>query len=474
MNKKDLLGKFAVFSTGNPGLESLVCEASDPIIINRLLLLDAQPLTKVQLNQLLGLAHEIGVSDAFFSFYWSAALPATYDPKKIKGYDVSYHTVDCIISVDHLIWGLTRIYIDGLLHFGSVRMFFRSFAPRGYEELKALSLSGQFDTDAVKRRGPPLPFNKIPRDDRYLISEMACKSYGPEPMVAGELKAALMDAYKNHVARGGGTVLVRELLDGAYVKGKYISQNQMMFSAEEILEVVISSEDDIDRKYKDIAAKFLGARGAALENTKKYLSLVNDLDVYVATSMRSRNDFRRMSDECDKIFSDKRLIDLHLRYFDPTISAADGHQDKGIIECLMVKCAKVLVYCAGEKESYGKDAEASMALSLGKPVIFLCESEARAKFYREVHPLARLINFNTGVSVGAMISGKFEDVCELLSRIFRNQMVYALEQPKSGYLVLKECLTDSVVRLQTNDRLLTEAFWNYYRSSSKTYHPSPN
>jgi hypothetical protein len=64
----------------------------------------------------------------------------------------------------------------------------------------------------------------------------------------------------------------------------------------------------------------------------------------------------------------------YLRYFDPTLSAAGGHEDKGLIECLMVKCAKLLVSCAGDKESYGKDAEAAMALSLGKPVDLLLRS----------------------------------------------------------------------------------------------------
>jgi hypothetical protein len=42
-----------------------------------------------------------------------------------------------------------------------------------------------------------------------------------------------------------------------------------------------------------------------------------------------------------------------------------------------------------DKESYGKDAEAAMALSLGKPVIFLCDAQTKLEFFREVHPLSR-------------------------------------------------------------------------------------
>jgi hypothetical protein len=89
--------------------------------------------------------------------------------------------------------------------------------------------------------------------------------------------------------------------------------------------------------------------------------MVNELDVYVATSMRISQDFEQMAHICEQIFSAKDLQDFNLWYFDPTLCAARSHEDEGLTECLMVKCAKVLVYCAGEKESYGKDAEVAMA-----------------------------------------------------------------------------------------------------------------
>ena len=144
----------------------------------------------------------------------------------------------------------------------------------------------------------------------------------------------------------------------------------------------------------------------------------------------------------------QRLKSLNLRYFDPTLSAAQGHEDKGLIECLMVKCAKAFVYCAGERESYGKDAEAAMALSLGKPVIFYCNQERRRRFYWDVHPLSRLIEFETGVAVGAMVTDSVSDVSDLLRRMFENKMEYRLEHSKPGHLRLLGSTTGSVVRLQ--------------------------
>jgi hypothetical protein len=184
--------------------------------------------------------------------------------------------------------------------------------------------------------------------------------------------------------------------------------------------------------------------------------------------MRSRQQFRDMADACGVIFSHPAVAHLNIRYFDPTLSAACGHEDKGLIECLMVKCAKVLIYTAGERDSYGKDAEAAMALSLGKPVIFLCDEEGRRKFFSEIHPLSRLIDFQTGVAVGAMATASPEDVAMLLGRIFENRVDYRLERPKGGYFRLREGLTGATVRLQTNDRLLRETFWNCYHRAPRS------
>jgi hypothetical protein len=238
--------------------------------------------------------------------------------------------------------------------------------------------------------------------------------------------------------------------------------DQLSFSLDEVLDREIQSEDEIANAIEPIREKFESARERALNNTKLYLSMISDLDIYVATSMRRREDFRAMADFCNEIFQDDKLRDLKLRYFDPTRSAAVGHEDKGLIECLMVKCAKLLVHNAGTSDSFGKDVEAAMALSLGKPVIFFCDLDTRHRFYRDVHPLSRLIEFNTGVAVGAIVTDNRQHVTELISRIFRNEMDLELQKKSDNYFLLRERLTDSTIRLQTNDSLLRETFWNYY------------
>ena len=191
---------------------------------------------------------------------------------------------------------------------------------------------------------------------------MACKSFGDDSESESIIRQALKEAYEEHRRKGGGSVTFDQLLSGELPDTYSDRQGEFMLSMDDVLEESIASDEDFDSKFGSVSDKFFTARNAALNNTQQYLSIVNDLDVYVATSMRTRDNFRDMARFCDEVFSDANLADLHLRYFDPTLSAALGHQDKGLIECLMVKCAKILVYCAGDRESYGKDAEAAMAV----------------------------------------------------------------------------------------------------------------
>jgi hypothetical protein len=467
-SKEAILTEFELFTLGTGGIGSWLGPDTDPEVFERLGTLPHTALTKVQLNQLLVLGREAPVSDGFFRYYFLEAPPLhPYNVKHVPGFETQWLDGDAIRSLAHLRWGLYRLFTDGLIWFGNVRTAFRQLRDMTETELRGLFQTRRFDTEQIKKRGPALPLKEIAKDDRYLISEMACKSYGDGSSSASQLREALVAAYKTHLERGGGPVKVKDLLGKEALAAQHAPlQYQLSFSADDILEETISSEAELEQKYGNIASKFVTARDRALQNTRYYLSMVSDLDVYVATSMRNRKDFRDMAIACDTIFGARRLAELNLRYFDPTMSAASGHEDKGLIECLMVKCAKVLVYCAGEKESYGKDAEAAMALSLGKPVIFYCTESQKSSFYKEVHPLSRLIEFKTGVPVGAMVTDKLEEVSELLVRLFENDMRFRLEHVKRGYLRLREELTGSVVRLQTSDQLLAETFWNHYHQKT--------
>lgn len=469
LERSAIVKKFELFSVSTGGIGRWITAHTDPAVLDRLSTIDTDPLSAVQFNQLLVLGHEAPAGDAFFRYYWLEQPDKhPYDVTKLEGFSDDWLQHDAIASLDHLKWGLYRLYVDGLLYFGNVRTAYRELRELTSEQLRVFFEAQCLDTNAIKRRGPPLSLRKIAKDNRYLISEMACKSYGdPTASTSLDLREVLLAAYQAHHAAGQTAPTIRELLENRIPQEHKTRQQEFLFSADEVLDETVSSLEELKAKFDAVAEQFSEARNSALENTHLYLSMLSDLDVYMATSMRSRADFRAMADSCERIFADSKLKNMNLRYFDPTLSAAGGHEDKGLIECLMVKCAKILVYSAGEKESYGKDAEAAMALSLGKPVIFYCDQSQRSRFYREVHPLSRLIEFETGIVVGAIVTDNLEDVPELIRRIFENEMEYYLEKSASGSLRLKEKLTDSVVRLQTSDRLLNATFWNHYHRTQK-------
>lgn len=445
-------------------LQKSICNFVTEIAPNELFELlkqiDSRPLSKVQLDQLLILHQQKNVSDDFFRYYWLEIPVAPL-------YEVEKPTFEldtkCIASVKQLKWGFKRLFIDCLLMFGNIQ--------RGYDALSRLNegqLKQQFekfkiDTEQIKERGRTLEFETIDKEDRYLISEMACKTFATTKNQE-EFVQFVVDSYKNAIAQGIKRPLFKDILSGKY-NLKKPEAVQLGFFQDDTDTYEVGSIKEAEDKARDLANRFWVAHQKALSNTDRYLSLCNDLDVYVATSMRIKDNFIEMASFCDSVFAMLKDRGLTLRYFDPTISAAESHEDKGLIECLMVKSARILVYASGDRDSYGKDAEAAMALSLGKPTIFYCpEEHKKNKFFRDVHPLSRLVNFQTGVAGGVVVCTTAKEVADMLERIVENRMRYDLVQKDNspGYYLLKEHFTQSVVRVQTNDTLLSNAFWNHY------------
>lgn len=437
------------------------------IILKALSEMERTPIGLTRFNQMLHLMHEAGVSEGFFRFYFLSRpkehpyLVAEMTPR------LTALSKDGISGSDQLEWGWKRFIQDALLRFGNIRAAFVALRTMSYDEVQGFFSQGRFDTERMRRRERMLDLQPIAVDDRHLIAELAVKAY--ESNADGGSAPIEEELFKAYKKKGGGRISILELVnEDQQAKEDGKSQGLLDFLSQDVIDDHIENEAEIKTKIGNATRRFQNAREAALENTRLYLSIANELDVYVATSMRGRKDFRDMARDCKKIFDTQEIKGLNLRYFDPTMSASNVTEDKGLVECLMVKCAKVLVYFAGKKDSYGKDTEAAMALSLGKPVIIVCPGDASGKdregFFRDIHPLSRLIEFESGVACGAIVTQDLSKATQVLSRIFRNAQEYDLEHDGGGYFRLREHLTQSVVRLQTSDPMIRETFWNYYHA----------
>jgi hypothetical protein len=106
----------------------------------------------------------------------------------------------------------------------------------------------------------------------------------------------------------------------------------------------------------------------AHQNHEAYL-VSDHLDVYVATSMRERHEYAVVSRLTREIFSHPDIVDLRLRWFDPTQAYCKDRIDKGLAEALMLRRASCTIYFAQESDTLGKDSELASTLAQGKPVI---------------------------------------------------------------------------------------------------------
>lgn len=431
--------------------------------------LDQGSLSWARLNQILHRCSQAGMSEGFFRYYF-LEVPEHHPYSVDLVFDANSYCppqdADEIQSIRQLQWGLRRFVYDAMLYWGNFREAYRDLRQRDLAEIQEMFAKKRVDAGRLIRRGKVAEPKQINRDSRYLISELACKTYeaAPTPEDTQHVKLALQ-AFAGLLA-GGDEVTPARLRQRTEEIAKGAGQLALFELMYEDAPSVIRSQQEVIALYSGQWRAFQDARRDALENTRVYLSICNDLDVYVATSMRSRQDFREMAGTCERIFGSPALSKYNVRYFDPTLSAAGYHEDKGIIECLMVKTSKVFLYFTQHKESLGKVSEYAMALSLGKPVIVLCPDDARGKelytFYREAHPLMRLVEFGTGTVNGAMVTQSVDDVIKLLDRIFSNRMEYdmARKDGTDAYYLLKERLTGTSVRVITDDSLLTETFWN--------------
>ena len=192
MDRDKVIEKFADLSFGSEqGLGTWLSESAHPLVLERLKQIETEPLTKVQLNQLLVVSQMASISDGFFRYYWREAPQHPYDVKSIGVFSAQWLDggENVIRGIDHLHWGLYRLYIDGLLYYGNVKAGFVSLRSLAHEQIAELFRRKRFDTNAIAARGPALPLNVIGRDDRYLISEMACKTFGELPLRQERLRS---------------------------------------------------------------------------------------------------------------------------------------------------------------------------------------------------------------------------------------------------------------------------------------------
>jgi hypothetical protein len=219
-------------------------------------------------------------------------------------------------------------------------------------------------------------------------------------------------------------------------------------------------------KIKDLAGSLRLRQTKAvqigLRNTHRYLTLPY-LDVYVATSMRTQQDFESQHRFIQQVFADPAVKGLKLRYFDPTLSYANDRITKGLVEMLMLRRALVTIYTASREDTLGKDSELAATLAQGKAVIAYVPHglDSKAELLRVDHPLGLQIDISTGVAHGIIVVRSPEDCAKMLRKVLLRETTFTIRHEKGNFL-LEETETKSVLRVVSDDPYLTHAFWTFF------------
>jgi len=218
----------------------------------------------------------------------------------------------------------------------------------------------------------------------------------------------------------------------------------------------------------DLRSRQQKAVEIGLRNTHRYLTLPY-LDVYVATSMRTQQDYENQHAFIQEVFTNSAVKDLKLRYFDPTLSYADDRITKGLVEMLMLRRSKVTIYTASHEDTLGKDSELAATLAQGKAVIAYVPPglDRKAELLRVDHPLGLQIDINTGVAHGIIVVRSPEHCAKMLRKVVLRERTFAIRHEKGNFL-LEETETHSVLRVVSDDPYLTHAFWTFFHHRDAT------
>jgi len=409
-------------------------------------------------NIILSTWREPPANDSFFSYYFGKRI------ETVKG----------------LIEGLRHFITDALWHFGDIRRAYAVF--RETDDIASYIKKHQFDVAKFEARMPWGLIQLIPPEDRGFLGYVS----GQRPFQQKEILTITEKILKELDERreeyeGLASAAIKKQLLERVSEGDLRKVNDVRdFEPFESLDLFSLNElnqnreavERLSAEVEQTIVKVRRLKKIGETNQVHYLRNIEMIDVYVATSMRDQREYVDMAEFVDQVFGSADIAPLHLRYFDPTLCYCDSRIDKGIIECLLVRTAKVTIYCAQEGDTFGKDSELAATLCQGKPAIVYvprdltdpergAKLDGRARVFQEFHPLGMQVGLQDGVARGVIVVRTPEQCSRILKEILCNSLEVDIRFEQHG-IVLRERETKSVLRVMTGWAELAHSFWSNF------------
>ena len=358
--------------------------------------------------------------------------------------------------------GVESFRIKAMLLYGNLHFAFKRLGTLAPDEFnREIKKTEPRSPTELETREPFDEMEEIPVADLGLLGYIS----GKQKIADLEMSLEMLELIQNEYEKAA-QILSKIGEEKQKKVSDTLSQYDVFFPISGLCDLTLQKLSPIVVKTQGIVASLRSRQKRAvsvgLKNTHRYLTLPY-LDVYVATSMRTQQDYANQHCFIEEVFNSPMLKGLHLRYFDPTISYAENRITKGLIEMLMLRRAKVTIYTASSEDTLGKDSELAATLAQGKPVIAYVPSglDSKADLLRVDHPLGLQIDIRTGVAHGIVVVRSPEDCAKMLRKVILRERTFEIQHEKGNFLLV-DTETKSVVRVVSDDPYLTHAFWTFF------------
>jgi hypothetical protein len=263
----------AAFGTDLPMLMLDLNEGSDIYVALAagLEALKSGSLSWARLNQIIHRCSEAGMSEGCFRYYFlEVPLSHPYAVERVVS-STSYTpppNLTEIKSLPHAQWGIRRFIFDAMLYWGNLRQAYRELRQLTFDQTVSLFAGKRVNDQRMLTRGKVAEPTPIPRDSRYLISEMACKTYEAKgPLRDSDHVRLALEGFRALRAAGAEVTPIslraktKEIAEGR-------KQQQLFDLMFEDAPNVLQSEEEVVALYDGQWAAFEKARVDALQNTR--------------------------------------------------------------------------------------------------------------------------------------------------------------------------------------------------------------
>lgn len=377
--------------------------------------------------------------------------------------------------------GVDRFRQIAILRFGNVKYAFKYLSAPSTNLADELGIHLPVDESEFERRhGPLIPIKTIPGNETYYLGYLIKRQLEArlQSNPDDEDARAQLAARESIVAQGKANheaYLASDHMD-VYVATSMRERHEYQFVSQ-IVQAVFTS-DDMQR---------LKVRW--FDPTQAYCEDRIDKGLAEALMLKRAACTLYLAQESDTLGKDSELASTLAQgkpviAFIPSVIAAEQSQyvdnllqtvslgSPGIHESgLVLQQLRVFKPDAAWTDSRVKgwvNDPATMDLSDAKQLLgdsIRKHYDGRAQTLKESHPLGIQVHLETGVANGVIVARTTADCATLIRRILTRTLEFDLVEQtiaSTQYLLLKEKITQSVFRVVTGDRFLTNAFWNFY------------